>query len=75
MSSPVYTAALVNATFFGVYGGTVKLMLQASGKPTKSVPDYGLVVTAGIVAGTVQLLVNCPVDLVKIKLQIDTGEP
>lgn len=72
MSSPIYTAALVNATFFGVYGGTVKFMLETSGKPINSIPDYGLVATAGMVAGTVQLLVCCPVDLVKIKLQ--TGD-
>lgn len=74
MSSPISTAALVNATFFGVYGTTVKIILQTSGKPTNSVPDYGLVATAGMVAGTVQLLVCCPVDLVKIKLQTNSGE-
>ncbi|XP_046457378.1 mitochondrial basic amino acids transporter-like isoform X2 [Daphnia pulex] len=69
MSSPIYTAALVNATFFGVYGGTVKVMLKFSEKPVNSVPEYKTVAAAGMVAGTVQLLVCCPVDLVKIKLQ------
>lgn len=74
MSSPICTAALVNATFFGVYGGTVKVVLEASGKPANSVPDYGLVTAAGMVAGTVQLLVCCPVELVKIKLQTGSGD-
>ncbi|XP_057369282.1 mitochondrial basic amino acids transporter-like [Daphnia carinata] len=73
LSSPICTAALVNATFFGVYGGTVKLMLQVSEKPANSMPDYKIVTAAGMVAGTVQLLVCCPVDLVKIKLQTGSG--
>ncbi len=74
MSSPIYTAALVNATFFGVYGGTVKVMLKFSEKPVNSVPEYKTVAAAGMVAGTVQLLVCCPVDLVKIKLQTGSSE-
>jgi len=76
MSSPVYTAALVNAAFFGTYGTTLKLMENSSTEPTKrKEPGYESVVLAGMVAGAVQLLISCPVDLVKIKLQtgVTTG--
>lgn len=62
----------MNATFFGVYGNTIKWMQKTSGRPSDAVPSYQTVALAGMVAGTVQLLVNCPVELVKIKLQVAT---
>lgn len=73
MSSPLATAALVNATFFGVYGNTIKLMQKAFKEPSDAVPDYRTVAVAGMVAGTAQLVVNCPVELVKIKLQVSAS--
>ena len=70
MSSPLYTAALVNTTFFGIYGNAVKGMLHISGNQITAKPSLGIVTVAGVVGGAVQVLVSCPVDLVKIKLQM-----
>lgn len=70
MSSPLLTSGLVNAVFFGVYGNTVKAMLYASGNKTTDNPSLSIVTAAGMVSGAVQLSVSCPVDLVKIKLQL-----
>lgn len=69
MSSPLYTAAAVNACFFGVYGNVLKFLQGACKEPASAEPDYSLVMAAGAIAGTVQLVINCPVELVKIKLQ------
>jgi len=70
MSSPLLTSGLVNAAFFGLYGNTVKVMQYASGNKTTDNPSLAIVTAAGMVAGSIQLLISCPVDLVKIKLQL-----
>ena len=70
LSSPLLTSGLINAVFFGVYGSTVKAVAHASGNQTTDRPSLSTVTAAGVVAGAVQLSVSCPVDLVKIKLQL-----
>ena len=48
-------------------------MQTASGKSANDQADYSLVLAAGAVAGTVQLIITCPVELIKIKLQTGKG--
>lgn len=74
MSSPLYTAAAVNAIFFGVYGSTVKVVQNYLGESpntrnTEKQPGYDVVCLGGMVAGAAQLILCCPADLIKIKLQ------
>ena len=73
MSSPLLTAAAVNSVFFGFYGGSLKFFSYVSGRDPNILPTMTMVYWAGTVAGAVQLVLSCPVDLVKIKLQMDTG--
>ena len=77
MSYPLLSAGIMNSIFFGVYGNTLETIKKAryesevenhNHKPSKL--DIFL---AGCVAGAAQLIVACPVDLVKIKLQTQNG--
>ena len=68
---PILSAGAMNSMFFGVYGTTLKLIeksdaLSNSGQYTKTF-------VAGCAGGAAQLVIACPVDLVKIKLQTQTG--
>ena len=69
---PILSAGAMNSMFFGVYGTSLKLIeksdsLDRSGKYTKTF-------LAGCAGGAAQLVIACPVDLVKIKLQTQTGD-
>ena len=50
--------------FFGVYGNSIYHQTDGKCKPT-----YAQIFAAGVMAGTVQLAVACPVDVVKVVLQ------
>lgn len=65
MAFPLSSYAVVNSTFFGVYGNCIKLF---SPDPNERA-NYKEVYLAGCVAGAAQLLVACPVDVVKCTMQ------
>jgi len=68
MLYPVITAGAINSVFFGVYGVCMDKMKEHS---PQLMSQYHLssVYLAGMVGGTVQLAIACPVELVKIRLQ------
>ncbi|KXJ30052.1 Rho-related GTP-binding protein RhoV [Exaiptasia diaphana] len=68
MAPPLTAVALQNAILFGVYGNTLKLF-EAQPNGTYS-PHH--IAVAGSVAGLAQCLIIVPLDLVKIKLQMQT---
>lgn len=69
MGFPLLATGTLNSLFFGAYGSCLRKLSE--GKDTHSYSD---VFTAGCAGGVVQLVVACPVDLVKIKMQIQTGQ-
>nr|CAD7438346.1 unnamed protein product [Timema bartmani] len=81
---PLLTAGALNSIFFGVYGNCLSHIQQLRGyENTRRTSSEGGVCNkhwyldvwlAGSVAGFVQLSLACPVDLVKIKLQTQTGK-
>lgn len=66
ISYPLLSAGAQNAIFFGCYGTVLNLIA-----PKKELSG-STVFCAGVFAGLGQLFLACPVDLVKIKLQIQT---
>uniref|UniRef100_A0A0B6ZH58 Solute carrier family 25 member 45 n=1 Tax=Arion vulgaris TaxID=1028688 RepID=A0A0B6ZH58_9EUPU len=65
MLFPVASYGLVNSIFFGVYGNTLRMFEP----DTKIQPTNSQVYMAGCVAGTFQLIVACPVEVIKCTLQ------
>jgi solute carrier family 25 protein 45/47 len=78
MGFPLLTSGALNSLFFGVYGNSLRA-LESSHKQHN--PDnsevskywYTNVFLAGAFAGTVQVAVATPIELVKIQLQSQTG--
>ncbi|XP_047490532.1 solute carrier family 25 member 45-like isoform X1 [Penaeus chinensis] len=68
MGFPLLSTGTLNALFFGVYGNTVRILSEGRDRP--SFTDIFL---AGCAGGVAQLVVACPVDLIKIKMQMQTG--
>ncbi|XP_071512800.1 solute carrier family 25 member 45-like isoform X1 [Panulirus ornatus] len=68
MGFPLLTSGILNSLFFGVYGNTLRWVSNESEKPS-----YSSIFLAGCAGGVAQLVVACPVDLVKIKMQMQTG--
>ncbi|KAK3763997.1 hypothetical protein RRG08_004362 [Elysia crispata] len=65
MMFPLVSYGFVNSVFFGVYSSTIKVL-----EPDQNTtPTNFQVYTAGCVAGTVQLLLSCPVEVVKCTMQ------
>ena len=62
---PFVTYGLVNSIFFGVYGNTLKFLEASGNGKTK----YFNVYLAGCIGGATQLVVACPVDVIKVILQ------
>jgi solute carrier family 25 carnitine/acylcarnitine transporter 20/29 len=73
LSSPITGDSLTNCLVFGVYGLTRRAQLQADQTeehfPLLSLTQIGL---AGGAAGLIGGLIQSPVELIKIKLQIQT---
>jgi solute carrier family 25 protein 45/47 len=72
MSFPMLSAGVMNSVFFGVYGSTLRMM-ESWGLATTENPSLTAVFAAGCMGGLGQVGIACPVDLVKIKLQAQTG--
>ncbi|KAK8396283.1 hypothetical protein O3P69_005374 [Scylla paramamosain] len=68
MGFPLLATGTLNALFFGVYANTLRLI-----SPGPDKPSYAQVFMAGCAGGLAQLVVACPVDLVKIKMQMQMG--
>lgn len=64
MLYPILSNGAINSIFFGVYGSVLPALTQADSRP-----GLGSVFLAGTCGGTVQLLIACPVELVKVRLQ------
>ena len=73
---PLVSYGVVNSIFFGVYGNTLRQLSGVGGGGGGGGgrrPGYGHVFLAGCVAGSAQLVVACPVDVVKVVLQSQLG--
>ncbi|XP_042228003.1 solute carrier family 25 member 48-like isoform X2 [Homarus americanus] len=68
LSFPLLAAGTLNSLFFGVYGNSIRWLSGDKDKPSTS-----NVYIAGCAGGVAQLIVACPVDLVKIKMQLQLG--
>jgi solute carrier family 25 (mitochondrial carnitine/acylcarnitine transporter), member 20/29 len=81
MSYPLLTAALQNAVVFYTYGTAYRYLQAGAGPPAGPPADFEPparlchVFLAGCMAGTVQTAVVTPVDLLKIRLQLQTAVP
>ncbi len=78
MYYPLLSAGALNSLFFGMYGVSLRAMTErrakAEGKAAAAIkPTNWEIFWAGCVGGAAQLVVACPVDLAKIKLQTQTG--
>ncbi|KAK4300647.1 hypothetical protein Pmani_027160 [Petrolisthes manimaculis] len=68
MGFPLLATGALNSLFFGVYANTLRVMAEGQKKPT-----YSQIYLAGCAGGLAQLVVACPIDLIKIKMQMQTG--
>ncbi|XP_049777910.1 solute carrier family 25 member 45-like isoform X1 [Schistocerca cancellata] len=79
MAFPIISAGVLNALFFGSYGNTLKVLepqgIQAEEETKKPNVWNWNVFTAGCIAGLLLSVVNCPIEVLKIKLQSKTGLP
>lgn len=71
MEYPILSAGAMNALFFGVYGASLRALNNSS--HSEHIGKYTQIFLAGCAGGAAQLIIACPVDLVKIKLQTETG--
>ncbi|KAF6265536.1 mitochondrial carrier domain-containing protein [Scenedesmus sp. NREL 46B-D3] len=72
MSYPVYTTALQNAVTFQAQGVASRLL---TGSADKSAACWQVSCLAGMFAGAVQTCISCPVELLKIRLQLQHALP
>ena len=82
MYYPILSAGALNSLFFGVYGVSLRFMTSlradanagtTSASSTSIKPTNWEIFWAGCAGGAAQLVVACPVDVAKIKLQTQTG--
>ena len=66
---PLLATGALNSAFFGTYASSLRRLAEG-----KRCPSYLDVFMAGCAGGVTQLAVACPVDVVKIKMQLQTGE-
>ena len=62
------SAGLINSVFFGVYSQVLKILGTSPDKQHDH-PDYLKVGVASAVGGVLQLLIACPIEVVKVVLQ------
>ena len=63
---PLVTSGIINSIFFGVYGNTIAYIKGEDRHRKTRASDAFL---AGCLGGFCQLVVACPVDVVKVVLQ------
>jgi len=66
LTSPLAGVAIVNACLFGVYG----FLLSNQLKQPDDIPTIGQIFWAGAGSGAINTIVSCPVELAKIRLQM-----
>ena len=71
MAFPLGAVGLLNSIFFGVYGNTLRAWYPSGEGDVR--PSYASIFVAGGIAGAVQGVPACPIDLVKVRLQAQTG--
>ena len=74
MAFPLGAVEFWNSVFFGVYGNLLRQWYPDTGSGKSETPSYTAVFLAGGFAGAVQAIPACPIDLVKVRLQAQTGE-
>ena len=74
MAFPLGTVGLLNSIFFGIYGNTLKSLSQYRHGDKRAVPHYADIFLAGSFAAAIQAVPATPIELVKVKLQCQTGE-
>ncbi len=73
MGFPLVSYGVINSVFFGVYGHTLRKMVGEG--PNKATVSYRAIFLAGCAGGLAQLVVACPVDVVKVILQSQISKP
>ncbi|XP_018329478.1 solute carrier family 25 member 45-like isoform X2 [Agrilus planipennis] len=78
MLSPLLTIGPINSLFFGVYGNVLQLLqhnANSEGRVDWTDPSWKKnVFLAGCVGGFAQCFIICPVELIKIELQLNTQD-
>jgi len=69
LSFPLVTGGLINGVLFGTYGSVGELL----DKQGINHLDLHKVLFAGSIGGVAQSFVTCPVELIKVKMQISHG--
>lgn len=74
MSFPLASIAVYNSVVFGVFSNTHRFLSQHQCKEPEAHPPHTLpdLLLASMVAGVVSVGLGAPVDLVKIRLQMQT---
>ena len=74
LAFPLAAVGFLNSVFFGVYGLTLRLLTTTRQEAGKGIPYYRDIFIAGGIAGAVQAIPACPIELVKVRLQVQKGE-
>ncbi|XP_077979304.1 solute carrier family 25 member 45-like [Glandiceps talaboti] len=72
MGFPLATVSLQSAILFGTYGNVLRKLSAWRGDGPNQPPRMTDIFIAGWVGGTVQLALLCPIELVKVRLQMQT---
>ncbi|XP_077996312.1 solute carrier family 25 member 45-like [Glandiceps talaboti] len=72
MGFPIVSASLQSAILFGAYGNVLRQLSTWRGEGSEQPPRKTDIFVAGWIAGIVQLTIACPIELVKIRLQMQT---
>ncbi|KAM8764313.1 solute carrier family 25 member 48 [Rhynchonycteris naso] len=72
MSFPLASIAVYNSVVFGVFSNTQRFLSRHQGRKPEAGPPLSDLLLASIVAGVVSVGLGTPVDLIKIRLQMQT---
>ncbi|KAM4748736.1 solute carrier family 25 member 48 [Rhinophrynus dorsalis] len=72
MSFPLASIAVYNSVVFGVFSNTQRIIAQHWDRSPGNSPDFLTLTVASMFAGCVSVGIGGPVDLVKIRLQMQT---
>ncbi|XP_077996344.1 solute carrier family 25 member 45-like [Glandiceps talaboti] len=72
MGFPLASVSLQSAVLFGAYGNVLRQLSAWRGEGSEQPPRKTDIFVAGWIAGIVQLTIACPIELVKIRLQMQT---